>query len=63
MKAISQCCVAVEERLMPDFHFFLHLLMLITKNESVEFTKIIEPDDVSHNDPSHLDLYCLPSSI
>ena len=28
-----------------------------------EFTNTVDPDDKAHNEPSHLDLQCLPSSI
>ena len=29
----------------------------------VEFVNRVDPDEVAHNEPPHLDLHCLPSSL
>ena len=29
----------------------------------VEFTDSIDPDEVTHNEPPHQDLHCLPSGL
>ena len=29
----------------------------------VEIANILDVDEVAHNEPPHLDLYCLPSSL
>ena len=31
--------------------------------ETVEFTNRVDPDEAAHNEPPHLDLHCLPSSL
>ena len=28
-----------------------------------EFADSVDPDEVAHNEPPHLDLHCLPSSL
>ena len=28
-----------------------------------EFANTVDPDETAHNEPSHLDLQCLPSSL
>ena len=28
-----------------------------------EFAYSVDPDEVAHNEPSHMDLYCLPSPL
>ena len=28
-----------------------------------EFANLLDPDETAHNEPSHLDLQCLPSSL
>ena len=28
-----------------------------------EFANTVDPDEMAHNEPSHLDLQCLPSSL
>ena len=29
----------------------------------VEFANSVDPDEVAHNEPPHLDLYCFPSIL
>ena len=36
---------------------------IITRDEIAEFANSVNLDEVAHNEPSHLDLHCLPSSI
>ena len=33
------------------------------QQQKVEFANSVDPDEVAHYEPSHLDLHCLPSSI
>ena len=40
------------------------LLTHNTPNRTIaEFTNTVDPDEMAHNEPSHLDLQCLPSSL
>ena len=35
-----------------------------TPNATIaEFANTVDPDETAHNEPSHLDLQCLPSSL
>ena len=45
-------------------HYFC-ILTLITRKETtiVEFADSVDLDEVAHNEPSRLDLHCLPSSL
>ena len=36
---------------------------LSTRNEIAEFPNSIDLDEVAQNEPPHLDLHCLPSSL
>ena len=29
----------------------------------IEFANSVDPDEVAHNEPPHLDLHCLPSNL
>ena len=31
--------------------------------KEVKFANTVDPDEVAHDGPSHLDLHCLPSSL
>ena len=31
--------------------------------KTAKFTNSVDPDEVAHNEPPHLDLHCLPSSL
>ena len=31
------------------------------KTKTVEFANNVDPDEMAHNEPPHLDLHCLPS--
>ena len=35
----------------------------VPETKIVEFGNSVDPDEVAHNEPSHLDLHCLPSSL
>ena len=37
--------------------------MRIPETKITEFANSIDPDEVAHHDPPHLDLCCLPSSL
>ena len=34
-----------------------------TRDENSEFANSVDHDEVAHDEPPHLDLYCLPSSL
>ena len=36
---------------------------LSTRDEIAEFANIVDLDEVAHNEPPHLHLHCLPSSL
>ena len=36
---------------------------LSTREENAEFANIVDLDEVAHNEPPHLDVHCLPSSL
>ena len=36
---------------------------MIQAMKIVEFRNSVDPDEVPHNEPLHLDLHCLPSSL
>ena len=36
---------------------------LNTRDEIAEFANSVDLDEVAHNEPPHLDLHCLPSSL
>ena len=39
------------------------LTFSVPETKRVEFANSIDPDEVTHNEPPHLDLNCLPSSL
>ena len=39
------------------------LLICKAPNTTAEFANTVDPDETAHNEPSHLDLQCLPSSL
>ena len=41
--------------------FFLSLY--VTEMKIAEFANSVDLDEVAHNEPPHLDLHCLPSSL
>ena len=38
-------------------------LVLTPKTKEVKFANSVDPDQMAHDEPSHLDLLCLPSSL
>ena len=46
--------------------FFLDILLLTLKGSNTtiaKFANTADPDETAHNEPSHLDLQCLPFSL
>ena len=42
------------------------ILVLIPKMQKTKMDELansVDPDEVAHNEPPHLDLHCLPSSL
>ena len=39
------------------------LTLLVPELKIAEFANSVDLDEVAHNEPSHLDLHCLPSSL
>ena len=37
--------------------------LIVPEMKFAEFAKSIDLDEVAHNEPPHLDLHCLPSSL
>ena len=35
----------------------------VPETKIVEFANSVDPDEVAHNEPPHLDLYCFPSVL
>ena len=49
--------------LSSSLHKIIHKLMLTMPiMKIVEFANREDPDEMAHNEPSHLDLHCLPSN-
>ena len=47
-------------------HIYVECLILTLKapNTTIaKFANTADPDETAHNEPSHLDLQCLPSSL
>ena len=47
--------------------FFYHLegtlTLSVPETNIAEFADCVDLDEVAHNEPPHLDLHCLPSSL
>ena len=41
----------------------LFLTLLVPEMKVAEFANSVDLDEVAHNEPPYLDLYCLPSSL
>ena len=41
----------------------IKLALKATNTTIAEFANTIDPDETTHNEPSYLDLQCLPSSL
>ena len=39
------------------------LIDIASKTKIIEFENSVDPDEVAHHEPPHLDLHCLPSSL
>ena len=47
-----------------QFNVNVMCLTLKAPNTTIaEFANTVDPDETAHNEPSHLDLQCLPSSF
>ena len=48
-----------------DISFITEMILNIKmpKTKIIEFANIVDPDEVAHNEPPHLDLQCLSSSF
>ena len=54
--------VKVKHKLSLCF-IFIFVTLIVTKMEIAEFGNSVDPDEVAHNEPPHLDLHCLPSNL
>ena len=43
--------------------FFIVLTLSVPEAKIAEFANSVDLDEVAHNEPPHLDLHCLPSSL
>ena len=41
----------------------MHLTLLAPVTKIAKFANSVDPNEVAHNEPPHLDLLCLPSSF
>ena len=52
---------------MPNMYFSKHavlpLSLLVPEMKIAEFANGVDPGEVAHNEPPHLDLHCLSSSL
>ena len=39
----------------------MKLIFMVPKMEKINIANSVDPDEVAHNEPPHLDLHCLPS--
>ena len=39
------------------------LILKVPRTKIVDFSNNVDPDEVAHNEPPHLDLHCLSSSL
>ena len=44
-------------------HETQYLTLKAQNATKAEFANTVDPDEMAHNEPSHLDLQCLPSSL
>ena len=45
------------------FYSFQALTLKVPNTTIAKFANTADPDETAHNEPSHLDLQCLPSSL
>ena len=43
--------------------FYMYLTRPLLETEIAEFANSVDLDEVAHDEPPHLDLHCLPSSL
>ena len=43
--------------------FSIQILVEVPETKIAKFANSVDFDEVAHNEPPHLDLYCLPSSL
>ena len=61
MQESKQCSfVTMAESLSNVFSPLLTLSVMCTKTDRPTFAISVDPDEMAHNEPSHLDLHCLP---
>ena len=46
-----------------NFHSFILLTLEVQETKIAEFANSVDLDEVARNEPSHLDLHCLPFSL
>ena len=45
------------------YHIKYVLTLKLPETKGAEFANSVDLDEVAHNEPPHLDLHCLPSSL
>ena len=58
--------LSVRAHLEQPIHMFSlvwQLTLQLPEAKIAEFANSVDPDEVAHNEPPHLDLHCLPSSL
>ena len=62
--AISVLIDSIGRKVKFAFQKWDHLLTLyLPVTKIAEFANSVDLDEVAHNEPPHLDLHCLPSSL
>ena len=52
--------VGIVEKLRTRYNSYLEISLLSPADQNNFFANSVDPDETAHDEPSHLDLYCLP---
>ena len=58
---VCTACLDLPSQYSEEFLWSLH--RLVPEMQIAEFANSVDLDEVAHNELSHLDLHCLPSSL
>ena len=47
---------------LEEVFFFSEMFLQATEMETVKFANSLDPNEVAHDEPPHLDLHCLPAN-
>ena len=60
---IKKSSLLLEKRICLKDSKFVPLTLSVPETKIAEFANSADLDEVAHNEPPHLDLHCLPSSL